>query len=137
MDSAIKKLWTDALRGGDYKQTRNMLNRPNVGHCCMGVLCELAVIAGVVESVLEPGDTSTGYRSAPTSTDDDQPAEHDTLPRAVVKWAGLGSHDPCVAINSEFYSLSRHNDGGRLKPWEVLRKGRSFAEIADAIERDL
>lgn len=40
--------WTAALRSGKYEQGRGFLNGPK-GHCCLGVLCELAEVP-VVET---------------------------------------------------------------------------------------
>ena len=33
--------WIQALRSGEYQQTRGQLNHPTEGYCCLGVLCEL------------------------------------------------------------------------------------------------
>jgi hypothetical protein len=47
MDNTLKTKWTAALRSGDYSQTSGLLTRLDlngnvIGHCCLGVLCEIA-----------------------------------------------------------------------------------------------
>lgn len=34
--------WVEALRSGEYKQTIGELQN-NVGHCCLGVACEIFI----------------------------------------------------------------------------------------------
>lgn len=41
MDTELKAKWVAALRGGEYQQARYQLRNGN-GHCCLGVLCEVA-----------------------------------------------------------------------------------------------
>ena len=47
-DQSLKQRWVDALRSGEYQQTTGVLHRTHsdeddepVGHCCLGVLCDL------------------------------------------------------------------------------------------------
>lgn len=37
---ALRKTWVEALRSGNYKQTRGRLHAGG-GYCCLGVLCEI------------------------------------------------------------------------------------------------
>jgi hypothetical protein len=46
------KLWTDALRSGEYKQTRGALKNQH-GYCCLGVACDIALKNGVEIVVTE------------------------------------------------------------------------------------
>ena len=52
MKQEIKQQWITALRSGNYPQGRGYLRRIDddgkEGYCCLGVLCELAVNAGVI-----------------------------------------------------------------------------------------
>ena len=44
MNESEKKLWTDALRSGDYEQENGMLKNAHAGivrHCCLGVAVEV------------------------------------------------------------------------------------------------
>lgn len=49
MNKRIAKKWTKALRSGKYEQTNGKL-QDHYGYCCLGVLCELAVKEGVIET---------------------------------------------------------------------------------------
>lgn len=112
-DEAIRKaqqaearaLWVEALRSGEYEQTKERLKRGN-SFCCLGVACEVAVAEGVVE-------TYDGSRTG--------------LPPAVQAWLGV-DHEGTTSVTSpklggrEF--LTSLND-----TWNL-----TFAEIADLIE---
>jgi hypothetical protein len=59
MDPAVKALWLTALKSGKYKQGTHTLKRVNENgteHCCLGVLCEIAVAVGVVSEHYEPAE---------------------------------------------------------------------------------
>lgn len=126
----VKKKWVDALRSGEYTQGQNRLvtyaGTDEAQYCCLGVLCDLAEKAGVVKF-----DTG-GYVSV------DNPLDRDRfgLPKAVSAWAGLTEKTfnnrkslasaPQVTIQTNTDSLANHNDNGK-----------TFEQIAEAIERDL
>lgn len=119
MNQDIKARWVAALRSGEYAQTQMAL-KDSAGHCCLGVLCDLfAKEAGIKRW------------SADTLSDRVEGAcLHHTgdgeLPGArVVIWSGLDP-DIKVTINGDCRPLFGHNDDGR-----------TFAEIADAIEAQL
>ncbi len=116
MNKDIKTKWVGALRSGDYYQTKETLYDGN-GYCCLGVLCELAVEAGVVE--LYEGFGEHYYRSN-LDAEDENSIE---LPLAVQKWAGFRSAVPNVGHKS----LITLND----------EDGRDFNYIADKIEKYL
>lgn len=130
MNAEIKALWLEKLRDPETKQTRGALNRVEPadvedpappGLCCLGVLCELAVGAGVIERADEPTDGMVGYR---TRVGSEVRTEWCLLPVAVQKWAGLSNSAPRVIVPGQgVLSLTMLND-----------KGRIFAEIADMIE---
>lgn len=108
MNKEVKKLWLEALRSGDYKQGCNLLRSRNDEFCCLGVLCDLAYKAGIVE---EPEITELG----------DYMYERDVslLPPKVSKWSGgvgaMGDYDGTSLVND--------ND-----------VGKTFEEIAAIIE---
>lgn len=80
------RLWVAALRSKKFKQVKGNLKRINlitnevIGHCCLGVVCELAIEAGVVihsvtaphgegaESAAVVFSGSTGYLPSPALT---------------------------------------------------------------------
>ncbi len=41
MNKEIRDEWISRLRSGEYVQTRGTLRGTEVGHCCIGVLCEI------------------------------------------------------------------------------------------------
>ena len=55
MDPVIKAEWVAALRSRRYEQARSILRLPGVGHCCLGVLCD------VVDPARWKSDESSQY----------------------------------------------------------------------------
>jgi hypothetical protein len=102
-----KKIWTDALRSGDYKQGQDHLKKDDC-YCCLGV-------AGVV---LNPDGNIDTVRSSPS-----EELLSDTFGGPLgIDWKAQDD-------------LSRMNDGrpvGGADP-----RYYSFAEIADWIEANL
>lgn len=126
MNSNVKKKWLAALRSETYKQGTGALatssGAPDKSDffCCLGVLCDLAVKAGVIKE--------------PTLVDDNEEGElyyygktHDVLPVSVRTWAGLDDADPEVRYNNQTTNLSELNDDYNL----------SFKVIANIIEKKL
>jgi len=110
----VKRQWVAALRSGEYEQGQGALEWHN-RFCCLGVLCDLAVKAGV--AVRKNLELEAGISFA----DPDHPADNSTgnPPQVVMKWAGLdelGGGD-----------LIHMNDVQKL----------SFKEIANRIEEEL
>lgn len=132
MNEEIKTAWVAALRSGEYPQGFGRLKTLEhddyvqsefckfnpAGYCCLGVLMELAVKAGII------ADDGWWYN---------QPA----LLWRVAEWAGLvpkgkphpdTGHsqwvDPYVTYDDSSRHLSEMNDSERL----------SFSRIADLIE---
>lgn len=122
MNPDIKAQWVAALRSGNYKQGRGRLRREWQGHpgeyqyCCLGVLCELAVEAGIA--------TREDYYYASAVNPNDRDYTHP--PVAVERWAGLASSSPQAGERS----LIQMNDA-------LADDCYTFSQIADAIERYL
>ncbi len=122
------KLWVEALRSGEYKQGRGALctvveidDTHPVGHCCLGVACEVAIKAGVP---LEKRVLNDSYRIADYRHGDGSSLGR--LPPVVSSWLGLeGRRDPTLksAING-IEGATTWND----------THGATFADIADMIE---
>lgn len=114
MNSQIKQKWLDALRSGEYSQTRCYL-RDNDGFCCLGVLCDLYV----------KEHTDVNW----VCQDDEYQllTNKSTLPLRVRVWAGLNESNPLVKSGDGFTSLAELNDVG----------GKIFNEIAQVIEEQL
>lgn len=86
MNPEIKALWLAALRSGDYKQGQGVLRDGADNFCCLGVLTDLAVKAGVLEDgVVGPSGVYRykGEFGAPTEG---------VLIYSVAEWAGLYFH---------------------------------------------
>lgn len=124
MNPDVKTRWVAALRSDRYAQGRGKLARldPDGGppsYCCLGVLCEVAVQAGVVVRVLDTGDVRSFDGAV------------NYLPEAVRAWAQLPAVNPVVRDvagdgNDVVTALSAFND-----------RGVSFARIAQLIEEEL
>lgn len=108
MTPELKAKWIEALRSGEYKQTKDYLHTAE-GYCCLGVLCEVWN-----EGRWEPGALNDVYRFA---YEDD-------------KFAGFLNDAVCDALgldSAQMRTLADMND----------RKDKLFAEIAAYIEEKL
>lgn len=113
MNPDVKREWLKRLRSKKAKQVRGTLKQVDgdgavVGHCCLGVLCE-------IHKETHPnfrwrGDEEPSYGSTRT--------EQGTLTKAVRTWAGLDI-DACT-------DLIFHNDTDKL----------TFPEIAKVISKE-
>lgn len=122
MNPEVRRRWQAALRSGNYAQGRGLLHYVDDGEdkfCCLGVLCELAVVDGVVERI-RSSSLVFSYGLA------DDVLHDGTLPDEVVFWAGLRDVDPHVGPTT----LSGWNDGVE----SLGIQPRTFAEIADLLE---
>jgi hypothetical protein len=121
MNQEVKAMWVAALRSGNYQQTDGQLHDGDGCYCCLGVLCDISGLGQWVQVFGEQVEYAVGTASA-----------NDIPPRAVLDWAGFppGSSAinriPTVSIDEDDNPLHDHNDAGK-----------SFAEIADAIEAQL
>jgi len=129
----IKVEWLRRLRSGDYDQGTGFLHQVagNVDrkdtYCCLGVLCEMAKEAGVVEKEKYTLSNTVYYRAVHDESD----FSNTRLPGAVVHWAGLASNVP--RVNSGL-TVAELNDGSEED--DTLRS-HTFEEIADEIEVSL
>lgn len=135
MNKEIQDLWTAALRSGSYNQGAGVLKTREGDFCCLGVLCELAVDAGVIppaEEVVDEEGSSLGFKYL---------TETGVLPFQVMEWAGLDGEG--VYENDDDEMTERYGDA-----WDgnsYYRKtslinandsyGKSFDQIADLIEK--
>jgi hypothetical protein len=112
MNPEVKARWVAALRSGKYKQGQKVLRSAKDKFCCLGVLCD-------IKNPAQWDSGLCGYEFA---------GHVHFVPSEIREWAGLpqslGGAE--VTINGTIDSLADHNDAGR-----------TFAEIADAIEQQL
>jgi hypothetical protein len=116
----VKAKWVAALRSGEYKQCKGRLHSPDGGFCCLGVLSDIAVKHGIGE---------WRHIGRGICFISDSSLDEVMLPEAVSEWAGFGYPERMggrVSVDNASDCLAAHNDAGR-----------TFAEIADAIEEQL
>ena len=131
MNPQIKQQWLAALKSGEYHQGRKFLryqkdyNDTYQCYCCLGVLCDLAVKAGV-----------TTWEEIDKDNDGDE-----QLTNKVSRWAGLQSLNPEISLqvlepeetknDNWTLRISHLNDG------DFAIRPRNFDEIHDIIEKYL
>ncbi len=130
LNPRIKKLWLESLRSGEYTQGEGRLRR-NDKHCCLGVLCELAVVEGIIE---KPGLDRLGRETYLYGLQ----ADDSNLPKAVSYWANLSSRDGLLPV--EIKTGTKIGNTGRITQGSIGSlmtmndSGFTFLEIADVIE---
>ena len=114
MKTEVKIQWLTALRSGEYAQGAMRLRRADNTFCCLGVLCDLAVKAGVIEGpTQEFAGGSYMYGAAGNSA---------FLPNEVGDWSGVDRFGQTSGVE-EFFDVVQMNDDGA-----------TFEAIADVIE---
>lgn len=133
MNPEIKAKWLDALRSGEYRQGQNVLKKSfsdndKPQHCCLGVLCEIAIKEGLnISATAEILDG--GYREWYFE------GQHESLPLSVVDWAGLWQGIPVVPDPTR----EDYRDGSTplTNLAQLNDDGYDFNALADLIEREL
>jgi len=125
MNQDVKAEWVKALRSGEYKQNceYSVLRTADNTFCCLGVLTDLAVKAGVLPEG-EYNDLEKRYDYQNSDMPNDVNAAY--LPVAVINWADVHISNPIIKPGSNNDTAAGQNDGGT-----------SFSEIADLIEQHL
>lgn len=124
MNPEVKAKWLEALRSGEYKQGKERLQAGD-RFCCLGVLCHLAVEAGVIQEPYWEVEEGRG----PVASYHQETA---VLPKPVSEWAGLyvtlydGNTVPDSNPRADEDPVAALND-----------RGAPFDYIADAIEKAL
>lgn len=131
MNYDVMKLWVDALRSGKYEQGQwylhskiNMFDGEQKDRfCCLGVLCELAIEAGVeVKKWYDNELFNTEYAGNSVA-----------IPIVVMEWAGMKSNNG--EINVPIYPPEPETDyNGETTLSSENDNSKSFKEIADMIE---
>lgn len=143
-DTKVVEQWVTALESGEYPQAKNTLRRvtanprdhidedtKTVGYCCLGVLCELAAQAGVIEPGKEYGDedATNGVAVAYDGAES-------FLPPSVMRWAGFDESNPIVNYQSELAGTDHIvTRNGALADLNDL-EGRDFKFIAQVIREN-
>jgi hypothetical protein len=138
-EAKIIREWVTALRSGEYQQARNTLHRIEAnpgavdeaqrteGMCCLGVLCDLAVKAGVIP---EPG--IIGHAAEQNGRYAEYEGDCAFLPETVRYWAGLAEVAPRVNVPTE--GIDGVDYESRNLPDLNDLEGYGFDQIADLIE---
>lgn len=114
MNKQVKQRWIEALRSGEYQQTKSCLHNDQ-GFCCLGVLTDLYVKDHSQHSWVLYDDR---YKMI------DETA---ILPTQVREWSGLNGGNPLINDeNKQPTSLAELND-----------RGYTFEQIAELIEEQL
>jgi len=125
MNSKIKEAWVNALRSGKYEQGTEKL-RSVSGYCCLGVLCDLYAQEHDVEWEFR-GNAETNLQPQDYWYFDDQ---SEFLPKVVMNWAGLKTHNPVLRVEDRDYEFSD-------EVAHINDSGYSFSTIADLIQAQL
>lgn len=126
MNPDIKAQWVADLRSGEYEQGQAYLHvqKDEDGperFCCLGVLCDQAVRAGIIEKRFHPDEGFWTYG---------KDVESLVLPPEVIEWADMPDSNPELGMeefDGDVRALADLND----------TEGWSFEQIADLIEREL
>jgi hypothetical protein len=105
--------WVEALESDQYEQGTYVLHEGDE-YCCLGVLCELGRIHGIVQRV-EMKENRNGFPALYRYD-----GEEIFLPVSVAQWVGLLNSD-------ELWTLVNMNDSGEY----------TFPEIAQYIRKNL
>lgn len=126
MKPEIKEKWIEALTSGEYEQGRKALRTPDNKYCCLGVLCDLAVKAGIAKWEQPDGKWAIVHIDV---DDIKNTTDFGTglLPKFIRDWSGVKSDDGTMSTPTGIYSLTYMNDIQR----------HDFARIAEIIEGNL
>lgn len=132
----IKAQWLHALRSGEYAQGQGHLRSKEDKFCCLGVLTDLAVEAGVAEWTLTEshffGSLFAVEEVLCEGTSDERLAmNYLTATPRVLEWAGLDE-----AESRSFGSAGYISGLEKSLAW-MNDAGMTFNEIADIIEECL
>ena len=138
MNKDIAEMWAKALRSGRYIQGRSALKRKikdePIKHCCLGVLCELALRERLALRVgVEYEFNGLGYEIRSTYSFNGHKSR---LPEAVMDWAFMRSDDGRFKHPDD---IPREDTGNPLDYADTLSGMNdlpcSFRMIADYIDK--
>ena len=120
MKPEVKEWWAEALDSDRFRKGRGYLRQQHddglTYHCCLGVLCEVAIEHGLDLDVKVGEDGQTFFDS-----------ETLLLPEKVMLWAGLEKVGPEVWEENDF-------DSGQHKTELTLVNDDTEAEFSDIAE---
>lgn len=125
MNAELKAKWVEALRSGKYQQGREQLNEADQLFCCLGVLCEIEGLDKFYENM-----DRVGYRF-PTDEID-----RALLPEKYRRTIGLDTLTQHESRDSLTGKVVGHFTQHEYCMYMNDTEKRTFAEIADVIERE-
>lgn len=150
MNPDVKKLWVDQLNNPELKQGKGQLRDDNDNFCCLGVLCDLAQMHGVIPQAVMKFDSEQVEASAIRNGENYYVYGSEragfSLPSEVMKWAGLDEADPHIGmtdeeveqmLGKEFYSVTWDGDYHGPSLAGMNDEGVPFTSIALVIDRKL
>ena len=118
MKKDIADIWVEALRSGNYKQTRHTLRRKNRdgnhAFCPLGLLCEISGLGGWVGDCYKVGQIETSI----------------CLPPQVVEWSGMTTDSGRFKTGNERMRLEN------TIIWRNDTDEYTFSMLADLIEKE-
>jgi hypothetical protein len=127
LNPGVKRLFLKALRSGEYEQGRLQLRTNEDTYCCLGVLTDLAVKAGIVK--WEHSDYGWGVEARlPNGTDY---IDTSGLDYKILEWAGL-ENETGIGGNI-FFGGAKEDNLMNCNDEQLL----TFEEIADIVEENL
>lgn len=133
MNSEVKAKWLEALRSGEYRQSRYRLRSLDNSFCCLGVLCDIYTKEVGGSWKYDKDKFSDAYEMI--GGNGDYPVTS-KLPGCVRDWAGLEEENPQVFVGAFVgaYIGQKYNFSTLA---EVNDSGEDFEFIADLIESHL
>lgn len=131
MKKAIAEKWINALRSKEYKQGKDYLcqaymkkgKATQFTHCCLGVLCDMYNKEHTGKDKLKVNELTGPNWNAVLFND-----KAETLPRKVMKWAGIKS------------DIGELKEGWTKKNYDSLAEmndcGESFKTISNVVEKN-
>lgn len=137
MQPKLKQKWIEALRSGKYVQTHSHLNNPD-GYCCLGVLCDI-IIKDKLNTRLrydEAVNEFKGHDIVFLDYDGYPLRESMLLPRQLRAALDItdDQHSELLVLND---GRLKRNTTYLTKPLQFEKEPKSFAEIADYIEKEM
>lgn len=123
MNEIVKQMWITQLRVPGAEQAKGVLKDERGARCCLGVLCDIAEIAGQGTWSVNPYCSDGRHRFTPP----EGYSESTITPTWVTRWSGLGDSNPEVPG-------VRDRDGNLMSLAHLNDTGLTFPQIADVIE---
>jgi hypothetical protein len=128
--------WVTALESGEYEQAESALKRAT-GYCCLGVACELAAKAGVINPASQGVVKNDDAWHYTWGEGNDLRVEGAVLPGPVQEWLGVDEAAPFVTAVIEDYWGEDMDKSPREIPVSLIDLNDdhhfTFDQIAEAI----